>query len=77
MLVDRKSECFNLANKLLYYTTSLLCTREGGGGGGSKKFYPQIEQFQHYLNKLNGNIFLTDISDLFPSSASKFFFLPM
>ena len=45
-----------------------------GGGGRSKKFYPQIEQFQHYLNKYNGNIFLTQGSNLFPSVASKFFF---
>jgi hypothetical protein len=30
------------------------------GGRISKKFYSQIEQFQHYLNKYNGNIFLTE-----------------
>ena len=45
-----------------------------GGGGGSRKFYSQIEQFQPYLNKYNGNIFLTQRSNLFPSTASKFFF---
>jgi hypothetical protein len=48
--------------------SALLCVQ---GGRGSKKFYPQIE---HYLNKYNGNIFLTKGSNLFPTVASKFFF---
>ncbi len=47
------------------------------GGEGSKKSYPQIEQFLHYLNKCNENIFLTQGSNLFPSVVSKFFFLPV
>jgi hypothetical protein len=47
------------------------------GGRRSKKFYSQIEQFQHHLNKYNGNIFLTEGKDLFPSVTSKFFFLPV
>jgi hypothetical protein len=51
----------------------------GGGGGldrnNEKILHTDIEQFQHYLNKCNGNIILVKISNLFPSASPKFFFL--
>jgi hypothetical protein len=45
-----------------------------GGGGGSRKFYPRTEQFKYYLNKSNGNVFLTQTSNFLSSPASKKFF---
>jgi hypothetical protein len=62
---------------LLDFLNNLWGLYELRKGRRSKKFYLQIEHFipttAQHSNKYNGNIFLIEGSDLFPSSAANLF----